>query len=136
MCSLCFECWTRISTWRILTKDKAYRQIHSIWKSVVMLHNRSEKQIRSFWNWVFTLKSKMYRVLCSSKLVFVKFIMGNTTFPLYFLYQKKVQKKIVEYLITPSHHQKQLHCFSGLPLEFCCRVQKLACSHIMGKEFK
>ena len=41
------------------------------------------------WNWVFTLKSKMYWVYRSAVLnwVFVKFILGNTTFPLYFLYK-------------------------------------------------
>jgi len=41
------------------------------------------------WNWVFTLKSKMYWVYRSAVLnwVFVKVILGNTTFPLYFLYK-------------------------------------------------
>ena len=47
----------------------------------------AEKQIIILWNWVFTLKSKMYWVYVVLNWVFVNFILGNWTFPLYFLYK-------------------------------------------------
>ena len=46
----------------------------------------TEKQIRCLWNWVFTFKSKMIWVSAVLNWVFVKFISGNTTFLLHFLY--------------------------------------------------
>ena len=48
---------------------------------------QTEKQIRYSWNRVFDLKSKMYWVSAVLNWVFVKFILGNTTFPPVFYIQ-------------------------------------------------
>ena len=64
------------------------------------------------WNWVFTLKSKMYWVYRSAVLnwVFVKFILGNTTFSLYFLYKNWINIPQNSLSISPDRTLRKQTC--------------------------
>jgi len=61
-------------------------QLSKYWV-VLILELYSEKQIGFLWNWVFKLESIINWVFAVLKWVFVKFILGKTTFLLYFFMQ-------------------------------------------------
>jgi len=59
-------------------------QLSKYWV-VLILELYSEKQIVFLWNWVFKLESIINWVFAVLKWVFVKFILGKTTFFYIFL---------------------------------------------------
>jgi len=75
--------------------------------------SNSEEQIRYLWNWAYTLKSQMYWVSAVLNWVFLKFMLANTTFPLYVLYITNYLHWvfIISFAFYYSWFQKQL----GIP---------------------